>query len=248
MNRRLAVVLMLAATSAFAADLPAAESLLDRYVEVTGGKQAYAARKSEVARRTMEYPAMGLKGKAMTYYGEAGQYRASIELPGIGVMEFGVTDGIAWQNSMLTGPRILTGAERAEAMKDATLDAEYNWRKLYSKAETVGEEAFNGEASYLVRMTPNGDEPESWFFSTKSGLLLGMRSVTSTQQGDVPVEIAYGEYKSFGGIQKPSKETQKAAGQEFTLALESIEVNVEIPAAQFSFPADVAALVAKQAK
>ncbi len=248
MNRRIAVVLMLAGASAFGADLPSAESLLDRYVEVTGGKQAYAARKNEVARGTMEYAAMGLKGKVVRYIGETGGYRATIELPGIGAMDMGFKDGVAWQDSVLAGPRILSGAERAEAMKDATLDAEYRWRQLYSKAETAGEEAVNGEDCYRVVMTPMGDDPETWYFSRKSGLLVKLASVTNTQQGDLAMEIFFSDYKDFGGVLKPSKETQKAAGQEFTLTLDSVEMNVEIPASQFDLPAGVAALAAKQAK
>ena len=54
MNRRilvvLPVVLGLWVTSVYGADpLPSAESVLDRYVQVTGGKQAYQKRKSEAA-------------------------------------------------------------------------------------------------------------------------------------------------------------------------------------------------------
>jgi len=247
-NRRIAVVLMLAAAGAFAADLPSGESLLDRYVEVTGGKQAYAARKSEIARGTMEYAAMGLRGKVVRYIVETGGYRATIELPGIGAMDMGLKDGVAWQDSVLAGPRILSGAERAEAMKDATLDVEYRWKQLYSKAETVGEESVNGEDCYRVTMTPIGDDPETWFFSRTSGLLVKLAAVTKTQQGDLAMEIFYADYKNFGGVLKPAKETQKAAGQEFTLTLESVEANVEIPASQFDLPAGVAALAAKQPK
>ena len=47
----------------FAADpLPSAESILDRYVQVTGGKQAYDKRKTEIAHGTVEYAALGIKG------------------------------------------------------------------------------------------------------------------------------------------------------------------------------------------
>jgi len=245
---RFGLVLWMVAASAFAADLPSAESVLDRYVEATGGKAAYAVRKSEVARGTMEFAAQGLKGKVIRYVGGQNRYRATIELPGIGAMDMGYKDGIAWQDSVLSGPRILEGAEKAEAMKDATLDPEYRWRDLYSKAETTGEETINGEACYRVTMTPKGDDPESWFFSRKSGLLLKIATVTSTQQGDVPVEIFYADYKMFGGVLKPGKETQKVAGQEIVLTMESAEVNTEIPAIQFNLPEGVAALAAKQAK
>ena len=53
MNRRILIVVV-AAAAAFGADpLPSAESVLDRYVQVTGGKQAYEKRKTEIAHGTL---------------------------------------------------------------------------------------------------------------------------------------------------------------------------------------------------
>ena len=63
MNRRYLIVALIGVPALFAADpLPSAESILDRYVEVTGGKQAYQKRKSEISRGTLEYPSLGIKG------------------------------------------------------------------------------------------------------------------------------------------------------------------------------------------
>ena len=160
----------------------------------------------------------------------------------------GYRDGVAWQDSALIGPRILVGPEKSEALKDATLDPEYHWRSLYSKAETAGEESVNGEPCYKVILTPIGDDPETWFFSKQTGLVVKMSSVTTTQQGDIPVETFYSDYKQLGGVLRPTREIQKVAGQEIELRLDAAEVNVQIPAERFQFPAGVTALLAKQPK
>ena len=47
--------------------LPKAETILDRYIEVTGGKAAYEKRKTEIATGTFEMAAMGVKG-TITHY------------------------------------------------------------------------------------------------------------------------------------------------------------------------------------
>jgi hypothetical protein len=53
-----------------AADLPKGETLLDKYIEATGGKAAYARIHSDMTTGTMEFKAMGLKGKITTYAAE----------------------------------------------------------------------------------------------------------------------------------------------------------------------------------
>jgi len=48
---------------AAAADLPKAETLLDQYVEVTGGRANYEKRTTEYLSGTVEIPASNVKGK-----------------------------------------------------------------------------------------------------------------------------------------------------------------------------------------
>jgi len=43
--------------------------------------------------------------------------------------------------------------------------------------------------------------------------------------GDIPVELIASDYKDFGGILEPAKVTQKTGPQEFTITLDSVEVN-----------------------
>src|SRR5262249_7174606 len=148
-----AATLMLAAPG-WAADLPSAARLLDHFVDVTGGKQAYAKRTSEIAHGTVEYSAMGLKGKLTRWATASRQYRLEMDMPGIGTLEAGVKDGVAWERSDLLGPRVKSGLERAEALREAKLNSNAQWRELYPKVETAGEETVNGEACYKVVMTP----------------------------------------------------------------------------------------------
>src|SRR6266700_1310927 len=123
MKRRTSLLLLLAARALFAADeLPSAESLLDRFAQVTGGKQAYESRKTEFTKGTMEAAAQGLRGTVLRYMDGGGNYYSSLEIAGIGLVETGVHDGIAWERSDILGPRIMEGAERAHALREATLN------------------------------------------------------------------------------------------------------------------------------
>ena len=55
-----------------------------------------------------------------------------------------------------------------------------------------------------------------------------------------------GGYKDLGGVLvATTTTTQKAAGQEFSLTLDSGKVNEEIPDSRFVLPAEIKALTAK---
>jgi hypothetical protein len=248
MKRRILLLLFSAAPALFAADaLPLAESLLDRYVEVTGGRQAYENRKTEFARGTMEYKAQGLKGAITRWSDASGNYYSSLDVAGIGAIEMGVRGGVAWERSDVLGPRIKEGVERAEAIREATLNSTYRWRELFPKVETTGTEVVEGQDCYRVVMTPAEGAPETIFLSKETGLAVKMVTISSTQMGNVPVEVLVRDYRDFGGIKAPATIVQSAAGLEFTLTLETVEVNAPIPPGRFDLPADVQALLAKRA-
>jgi hypothetical protein len=244
MNRRVFLVLPVVLQICFAADpLPSAASVLDRYVQVTGGKQAYEKRKTEIAHGTLEYAALGIKGSITRYAAEPDKYYASMDIEGLGKVEMGVTGQVAWENSALLGPRLKTGVERAEAIREGNMNSTLNWRKLYPKVENAGIETIDGQECYKVVMTPAEGQPMIGYYQKKSGLQVKLTTVSSTQMGDIPVELIASDYKNFGGILEPAKVIQKAGPQEFTITLERVEVNPAIPPEQFALPAEVQKLV-----
>jgi len=252
MNRRILlvfpVVLGVCITSVYGADpLPSAESILDRYVQVTGGKQAYEKRKSEIAHGRVDFPALGIKGSMTRYAAQPDKYYYTVDIAAIGKMESGVNGSVAWENSAILGPRLKSGVERAEAIREGNMSATVNWRKLYPKVENAGIETIDGEECFKVVMTPAEGQPITGYYQKKSGLQVKLTTVASTQLGDIPVEMIASDYKDFGGILEPTKVTQKAGPQEFTMTLERVEVNPAIPPETFALPAEVRALVDKTA-
>jgi len=254
MNRRILIATLIAGAlfligrTVFAADsLPTPDAIMNRYIEVTGGKKVYDARKSEIAHGRLEYTAIGIKGTITRYAAVPDFYYASLDIEGLGKVEMGVNKGIAWENSAVLGPRVKTGEERGEAIREAVLDSTVGWRRLYPKAETVGTETIDGEECYKVVMTPLEGQPLNRFFQKKSGLEVKTTTIGVTQMGEIPIELMVSDYKNLGGILTPARVTQKAGGQEFTIIMESIEANPPIPVSRFDLPAEVQALVAKGA-
>jgi len=257
MNRRFLAAILFGgfafaapAPSPFPADepLPKADTILDRYIEVTGGKAVYQARKSEHAMGTMDFKAQGLKGSVTRYAAPPSQLYISIELEGVGKIESGVTDGVAWEKSAIMGARIKTGEERAQTLREARFNGTLFYKELYTKVETTGMETIDGEPCYKVVLTPADGKPETMFFQKKSGLVVKTAVTAVSQMGEIQSEAITSDYKSFGGVLVPTKVIQRAGGQEFSISIDKVIVNEPIPAERFELPAEIKALQSKAAE
>ena len=181
------------------------------------------------------------------YAAEPDKYYSTLDIEGLGKIEMGVNGQVAWENSAILGPRVKSGVERAEAIREGNMNSTVNWRKLYPKVEKSGIETIDGEECFKVVMTPAEGKPMVGYYQKKSGLQVKLTTVASTQMGDIPVEMIASDYKDFGGILEPTKVIQKAGPQEFTMTLERVEVNPAIPPETFALPDEVQKLVDKAA-
>jgi hypothetical protein len=250
MNRRyIAAALLGCACLAIAQDdLPKAETILDRYIEVTGGKAAYERRKNEIAFGTIEVKAQGLKGSITRYSAEPAEEYSIVEIEGVGKMEEGSAKGIAWDKNPMLGPHIKSGAEKAQALREATFNSALHWRELNSKVETVGTETIDGELCYKVVLTPTVAPPETMYFQKKSGLAVKTTTVAASQMGEAPVEMVASDYKNMGGVLAPTKITQKMGPQEITFTIQDVKVNQQLAPDRFEPPAEIKALLSKAAE
>ena len=227
--------------------LPSGESIVDRYVEVTGGRAAYEKITSDVTTGRMEMPAQGIKAALKSMRGKPGS-RSIVEIEGVGKMEEGSTGSVAWEKSVMTGARIKTGTEQAIALRTAALDREHNWRNYYSSAENQGLEAVNGEDCYKVVLTAKAGKPETRYYSKATGLLMRLSMTMPNPMGEIPAETTLSDYRDAGGIKMPFKTEMNVMGQKMSLSFESVKFNVEIPAEEFALPPDIAALANKAEK
>ncbi|HXF27217.1 MAG TPA: DUF620 domain-containing protein [Bryobacteraceae bacterium] len=244
------VLLLVMAVGALAAqstpaDLPKAETILDRYVEATGGKAAYEQRHSEVATGTIEMVGAGVTGTIADYRSAPDKAYTELEVNGVGKIQAGSNGEVAWELSALQGPRVKSGDEKADAMRDSIFNGPIRWREIYPKVVTAGSATVDGEDCYKVVATPKDSKPETQYYSKKSGLLLKTEGIQITSMGEIPVEETMSNYKDAGGILAPYTITQKGAGQEMKVEIQNVKVNTEIPASRFDLPAEIKELVAK---
>ena len=242
---KLICTMLLAAAGLTAAEaLPKAETLLDRYVEVTGGRANYEKRTTEYMSGMVEIPAAGVKGKVEMWAEAPGSRVEVIEIDGVGRMETGTDGVIAWENSAIMGPRLRSGIELRYHLREALFNAPIHWRKVYKSVETVGVEKADGVDCYRVLMTPIEGKPETWYFDQKTNFIVKLLRTSVTTMGEVNGEYLMKDYKDMDGIMMPVTLIQKAAGQEILVKLETVKPNVKLPKDRFTPPAEVKQLMA----
>ena len=225
--------------------LPDAAVILDRYIEVTGGRAAYEKHSTEIMIGVIEFAAQGLKGKITRYSAPPDKEYSIVELEGIGSIESGISAGVAWEKSVLLGPRIKSGEEKEQAFREAHFNTPIEWRTLYPQATTAGTATIDDEDCYEVILTPATGKPEHQFYSRRTGYLMRTTAVAASQMGEVAVEVDFGDYRSFGGVLIPTRSKQRAGGQELSITIDQVRVNETLPADRFEAPADIAALLRK---
>lgn len=223
--------------------LPKAADILDKYVEATGGKAAYAKIKNRVMKGTVEMPSQGLKGSLVIYAARPNLMYSAFEIPGM-VKEEGGTDGkVAWQRNSMAGARLLGGEELEQMRREAMFDKDVDWRKVFKKAETLGVEEVNGSPAYKVELAIDDENKMIAYYDQKSHLQVKVAMTVKTPMGDTLVESLLSDYRDVGGILMPHKNTSTVMMMQRVLTFDSIEVNVELPKDRFELPEDIKELV-----
>lgn len=225
--------------------LPAAEEIIEKAIEAQGGKAALQKLQSRICKGTFAIAAQNIKGALTTYEQAPNKKYVVIEIEGLGKVESGSDGEVCWENSSMTGARVLEGEERALALRDATFHAALEWKKLYEKAECTGEATVDDEPCWKVAMTPKGGSPETIFYSKKTGLPTKIAWTLTGPMGELLIETKPREYKKVDDVLMAHVMSQTAMGIEQTITLDRIEHNMNIPADRFALPDAIKALLDK---
>ncbi len=217
-------------------DLPKADTVLNQYIEATGGKAAYEKLKNRVSTGTIEVAGANLKGTIKVTHALPNKLALFTELGPVGENKR-VTDGKnAWEFSTLAGERELDGDEKDAFLREASFYKELKWKELYAKVECVGIEDVDSKPAYKVVLTPKSGKPTTAYYDKTSHLLVKETQTVTSPMGDILVEAYPSDYKAVDGVQIPFTVTQKVLTQQIIMKLTDVKHNVELPADAFRRP------------
>lgn len=235
------LALLLVPAALVAQELPKAEKLWERHIQVTGGKSAYATKKVMVQKGTVQM--MGMQGSLLIYKAAPQFSRSEMTFPNLGKILEGFDGKVAWGYNPMQGPQIKTGAEKDFYERDAKFDMA-DWKEQFAKLETLGQENVDGQACYKVLATPQSGPAITIYFDIKTGLQTKMAFKMPSAMGEIAAEIFVKDYRKAGDILMPHTIINQIAGQKMTITFSNMEWNGSIPQDARELPQDVKALIA----
>jgi len=207
--------------------LPSLDSILDRYVEAVGGREAFRKLHTRVVHGRMitDLPSRTPPVYAvdsLTIYSKAGgQYLVAYRTPDGGRLE-GFDGEIEWSHE--AGE--IRSAHRRTGRREIWLrdpQNALNFRRHFDKLELAGKEMREWRHVYVVRID---DEPShDLTFDVETGLLNGMG-----------YHHVLEDYREVDGVLMPFRVVYGRKGGSTTLFIDSVEHNVPVDESLFSPP------------
>ncbi|MEP6507015.1 MAG: hypothetical protein ABJC63_02230 [Gemmatimonadales bacterium] len=214
---------LVAAAQVASAQLPAAPTLVAKYVAAINGMAMMNA-KSITTKGGMSMPSAGINGTVEMTQTGANQMAMVTNIPGMGEVQAGYDGTIAWAADPMQGARLLSGKEMDQMKDESDRRTLVRDPQLFSAITTVADTTMNGERCYEVKLSWKSGRETFDCFSATSGLLIASRTVQVTSMGSVPVVSYYTDYKKFGDITVATKTTMEMMGQQQILTISSVEL------------------------
>ena len=219
---------------------PAADVILEKYIDALGGAQRLAGLKSFTAKGTYGGYDTDLEAVPLDIFAKApGQRSAVVHLRvGDSITTYdGRAGWIAAPDKPV--PLITLLGEDLDGVRlDAALafpagikQALSQWRAGFPKA-SIGDREVQ-----IVQGTAPGGSRVKLFFDQQSGLLLRTLRYTDTAVGVIPAQTDYSDYREVSGVKMPFHIVVTWTDGQSTIELSEIQPNPAIDASKFAQPA-----------
>ena len=212
---------------------PAADLLLDKYLAAVGGADALKKISSRVAKGTVT--AFGDQHMPVEIYAQAPDKRVSVIHIKDGESVTAYNGKVGW----LSAPgrvHMMNQQESFGAKMDANFAFAADVKSLYTKWETLPGEKIDGQDTWLVVGTKEGEPPLKLYFDQKSNLLVRLIRYIDSPLGYNPTQIDYADYHTADGIKTPYRWIVARPGNHFTIQVDQLQQNVPVDDAKFVAP------------
>ncbi len=215
--------------------MPAADQVIDRYVQTVGGAEALQKITSRSEKGTIN---AGGRQMPIEIWAKAPDKRISIMHTPNGDSITAYDGHNGWLgNPGGRPPRDMGPGEADSARLDADFNLPLDLKKMFSQFRVrPGDKIGDHETLQLIGIR-QGQPPVRFFFDKDSGLLLRMVRYVATPLGPNPAEIDYADYRTEGGVKIPYRWTLARPMGRFTIQIDQVQQNIPIEDGKFSKPA-----------
>ena len=221
---------------------PAADEILDKYIQAIGGTQQLAKLTSFAAKGTYEGFDSDFSKLPVEVFAKAPNQLATVVHKPNGDKST-ICDGrAAWTAAPETDVPVPVLPLAGGDLEGAKVDAELSFPARIKQdfigfragfpATTIGDRAVQ-----VVEGTTSGGSRVKLYFDKQSGLLVRQVRYTNTRVGLIPMHIEYSDYRDVSGVKMPFHWVVTWTDGQGTIQLSTVQANAAIAAAKFAKPA-----------
>lgn len=225
-----------------AAELPAAEGILERAAAAMGGKEAIDRVESFYYRGTIEVVGQNIRGDLEIWW-EGGDFFMEQIVPGLGRMRAGKQGEEIWADDPINGLRRLSGVEAEQHAWASSLLLAAEWKRYFQSAKTIATRQVDGRTVHDVELSAPSGLRVVMSFDAESGLQVGQSFEQVTPMGKQPFEVRFEDYREVEGIQLAYRQVIDAKVQQVVQVITEVRLNAPVDATKFAYPRTGADLV-----
>ncbi|HVQ39589.1 MAG TPA: c-type cytochrome [Pyrinomonadaceae bacterium] len=216
---------------------PTAEQVLDKYVEVLGGKAAI----DKLQTRVMKGSWLAANGMTLgyeVYQSGPDKVYTVVSIPQQGVLEKGFDGAIGWEKSS-AGIRTLEDPELFYLKRYPDIFKDLKLKEQYTRLSFAGKDKIDEKEVYVLRGTTPDNKRERLYFDVQTGFLLRRSVNVTTMIGVIPEQVDFDDYRDVGGMKLPFTIRVSSIDSFFnsTRKFTEIKLNVPVDATKFTKPA-----------
>ncbi|MEJ7575699.1 MAG: hypothetical protein WKF74_01695 [Pyrinomonadaceae bacterium] len=214
------------------------DQIFDKYTEAVGGREAVERIKTYTLEGAFEMRGRDLTLPVKIYVKKPDKSLMEIDVPRVGTIRRGTSDGKSWSQTPLTGIRQDAPNELTELERDHDIYLAGGIKNLYQSVRLESKARLNGRDVYIVEGKPREGPAEKMLFDQETGLLLRWDIVRrQPNRPNVFARIYLDDYREIGGVKVPFTIKYFVEPRELILRLNDVEHNVELGDAMFAAPA-----------
>lgn len=208
-----------------------AQQVFDKYIAAIGGKDALMKVQDMTTQMSTE-----MQGTAILMTRKAkAPNKSSMTVTAMGTeMMKVVNDGQAAARSGRMGNAKLEGKELEQSLAQSGLFPELRYAENKVTSTLEGSEKVDGKDAYRVKNTTPGGATWTDFYDAQTGLKVQTSTVQRGPQGEMVMNVGYGDYKPVNGVQIPHTIRQPMGPATMTLTVDKVEVNKGLKDSEFT--------------
>ena len=213
---------------------PAAEQIIQKYVDAIGGTDALSKVTTRQEKGTIDIGGRSLPIEILSRTG--GKQLTIIHLPnGDSITAYDGSSG--WTSGPNRPVREIPLVEVASAQAEVDLQLPLHLKQLFSEVRSAPPEKIGDREIYIIAGINSGQVATKFYFDEESGYLLRILRYTKSPLGPNPTEIDYADYRTQDGLKVPFQQTIARPNSRLTIKINEAKFNISIDDEKFARPA-----------